>query len=153
MNNIFENPYFNKVVLTILAVLVKVIIDAIIKPEKDFKGLQKLFVIIIYYVTPIVVIIWLNLDNEISNSKSTTTLICVNIGIFLFNYFQSNLNNQYKIVSKFGKIETEKIKEINQINKVQAEKMKGLADNQNYILSELSSINDRIIKYFFKDKK
>lgn len=153
MSNIIENPYFTKIILTLIAIIIKIIIDVIIKPENDFKGLQKLTLLIIYYLVPILVIIWLNLDDKIDNSKYTTTLIVLNLGFFIFNFFQERLNEQYKIVSKFGKIEKEKIKEINIINNTQAEKMKGIVNNQNYILNELSKINDRIIKYIFETKK
>ena len=63
------------------------------------------------------------------------------------------ISQQYEIISKYGKIEKEKIKEINQINNTQAEKMKWIANNQNYILNELSKINDRIINYIYENKK
>ena len=46
----------------------------------------------------------------------------------------------------------DKVKEINHINEVQGEKMKAIVDNQNYILAELSKINDRIIGLYKTDK-
>ena len=42
--------------------------------------------------------------------------------------------------------------EINHINEVQGEKMKAIVDNQNYILAELSKINDRIIGLYKTEK-
>lgn len=150
---IIDNPYFTKITLTIIAVLVKIVIDGIIKPENDFKGFAKLFLVFLYYILPIVVIVWLNIDNNIENSKLTSSLIMLNIGFFIFNFFQGKINSQYEIISNYGKIEKEKIKEINTINNTQVEKMKGIVSNQNYILNELSKINDRIIKYIFETKK
>lgn len=148
MENITNSPYFSKVLLTIIAVVVKLILDSILKEEKELKGLQRLFSFGIYYALPIIVIVWLNLDTEIQNTKLNTTLIAFNIGIILFNYFQAKVNSQNKLIAQYGKIETEKIKEINQINTLQAEKMKAINNNQKYILNELSKINDRIINFF-----
>jgi hypothetical protein len=148
METITNNPYFSKILLTIIAVVFKLLLDSIYKDEKDLKGLLKLFSFGIYYILPFIVIIWLNLDNKIQNSKLYTSLIAFNIGIIIFNYFQTNITTQYKMITKNMKRENETIKEINQINTVQAEKMKAINENQKYILNELSSINDRIIKYF-----
>lgn len=149
MENISNNPYLFKIILTIITVVTKLIVGFILKAEKDYKGI----LIVAYYFVPLSVIIWLNIDNSIENSKLTSTLISLNIGLIIFNYLQTNITEQYKIVSQYGKIEKEKIKEINVINNTQAEKMKGIANNQNYILKELSNINDRIIKYIFETKK
>ena len=121
----------------------------ILKTEKNHKGVLIFF----YYLIPIFIIIWLNLDKEIENTKLTITLISINIGFLLFNYFQTKISEQYKTIGEYGKIEKEKIKEINNINNTQAEKMKGIVNNQNYILNELSKINDRIINYIYEKKK
>jgi hypothetical protein len=149
MENITSDPYFKGIILTTIGVLIKLFFGFIFKTEKNYKGI----LILIYYVLPIVIIVWLNLDNKVENSKLTTTIICVNIAFFIFNYLQMRINEQYEIVSKYGKIEKEKIKEINQINNSQAEKMRGIVNNQNYILNELSKINDRIINYIYENKK
>lgn len=148
---ITENPYFLKIILTIIAVIIKLVLDSIMKDENELKGLQKLFSFAIYFALPAVVILWLNLDTEIKDSKINTTLIAFNFALIIFNYFQSKINTQNQLISKFGKIESEKIKEINHINAVQVEKIIALNDNQKYILSEVSKINDRIIE-FFKEK-
>ena len=80
---------------------------------------------------------------------NTTSL---NFSLFLFNYFQSKISEQYKLLEKFSNEETNKVKEINHINQVQGEKMKAIVDNQNYILAELSKINDRIIGLYKTEK-
>ena len=69
----------------------------------------------------------------------------------MFNYFQSKINEQYKLLERFSNKEINKVKEIKHINEVQAAKMKAIVENQNYILSELSKINDRIIG-IYKEK-
>lgn len=99
---IIDNPYFTKITLTIIAILVKIVIDGIIKPENDFKGFAKILLAFLYYVLPILIIIWLNVDGNIENSKLTSSLIMLNIGFFIFNYFQGKINNQYEIISKYG---------------------------------------------------
>lgn len=149
MENIIANPYFKVIILTTIGVMIKLLFGFIFKTEKDYKGI----LIIVYYILPIVIIVWLNLDKNIENSKLTTTIIAINIALAIFNYLQMKISQQYEIISKYGKIEKEKIKEINEINNTQAEKMKGIANNQNYILNELSKINDRIINYIYENKK
>ena len=125
MDNITTNPYFDKIVLTIVAILIKLFFGFIFKTEKNYQGI----LVIIYYILPIGIIVWLNLDGNVENSKLTTTIICVNIGFAIFNYLQMKISEQYKIVARYGKIEKEKIKEINEINNTQAEKMKGIVNN------------------------
>lgn len=149
MNSFIENPYTGKIVLTAIAVLIKLFFGFIFKTEKNYKGL----LIIAYYILPIVTIIWMNLDSNIENTKKTTTIIGFNIAFLLFNYFQMKISEQYKIVSKFGEYEKDKIKELNHINNTSAEKLKAIANNQNYIMNELSKINDRIINYIYENKK
>ncbi|WP_282074093.1 hypothetical protein [Polaribacter atrinae] len=149
MNSFIENPYTGKIVLTTIAVLIKFFFGFIFKTEKDYKGL----LIIAYYILPIVTIIWMNLDENIENSKLTTSIIGINIALIIFNYLQMRISEQYIIVTKFGEFEKNRIKELNQINKTGAEKIKAIANNQNYILSELSKINDRIINYIYENKK
>jgi len=149
MENITSNPYFFKIILTIIGVITKLLFGFILKTEKNYKGILTL----LYYFLPIVVIIWLNLDNNIENSKLTSTLITLNIGLLIFNFLQTSINEIYSVALKFGEKDKENITKINAINNTQAEKMKGIAKNQNYILSELSKINDRLIKYIFETKK
>lgn len=149
MNSFIENPYTGKIILTAIAVLIKLFFGFIFKTEKDYKGL----LIIAYYILPIVTIIWLNLDENIENSKKTTTIIGMNFALLIFNYLQMRISEQYVIVTKFGEFEKSRTKELNQINKTGAEKIKAIANNQNYILNELSKINDRIINYIYENKK
>jgi hypothetical protein len=149
MNSFIENPYTGKIVLTTIAVLIKLFFGFVFKTEKDYKGL----LIIAYYILPIITIIWMNLDKNIENSKLTTTIIGINIAIIIFNYLQMRISEQYIIVTKFGEFEKNRIKELNEINKTGAEKIKAIANNQNYILSELSKINDRIINFIYENKK
>lgn len=162
MDKLIENPLFTKILITVIAVVIKVVLDAKLKDQKKVKGLQKLISIIIYYVLPIFIIVWLNIDDETKNNKLTTTLIAFNIGIMVFNFFQRKVYSQHKSIAEFIKTETERslevnkirnlqekrLKEMEQLNAVREEKMNAIHDNQKYISNELSNINDRIIKYF-----
>jgi hypothetical protein len=151
MEALINNPYFEKIVLTILAVLLKVVIDAITKDEKDLKAFYKLLLICSTYILPVITIIWLNLDDKVLHSKLNTTLICFNFSIIVFNHLQSRINENYKMISDLAKTEFDKVEKVKQINEVQVEKIKAINENQKYILNELSKINDRILGYF-KDK-
>ena len=146
--NFIEDPYTGKIILTTIAVLVKLFFGFIFKTEKDYRGI----LIIAYYLVPIITIAWMNLDDNVLDSKETTTIIGLNIAFLIFNYLQTKINEQYKIVSKFGEYEKDRIKELNHINNTGAEKLKAIANNQNYIMSELSKINDRIINYIYENK-
>jgi len=112
--------------------------------EKNYQGL----LIIAYYLLPIIVIFWLNFDNNIENSKLTTSIICINIALVIFNYLQQKITETDKMVEQLASTEFDKVKKVKQINAVQVEKVKSINDNQTYILNELSKINDRIIGHF-----
>lgn len=147
MEQVWENSYFNKIILTLIAVLAKLFFGFMFKIEKNYQGL----LIFTYYILPIIVVIWLNLDPNIENSKMTTTIICINIVLVIFNYLQQKITETAKLVGQLAKTEYDKVEQVKQINAVQVEKVKALNDNQKYILNELSKVNDRIIGYF-KDK-
>lgn len=151
METITENPYFSKIILTIVAVLMKFAIDSITKKDEEAKGLLKLFSLVTLYILPITIVVWLNLDQNVQNTKLNTTLIALNIGLVVFNYLQSRVTENYKIVGQLSKTEFDKVEQVKQINAVQVEKVNAINENQKYILNELSKINDRIIGYF-KDK-
>ncbi|WP_454245334.1 hypothetical protein [Psychroflexus sp. MBR-150] len=137
--------------MTILAIAIKIVVDTFIKPTETIKGISKLLLTLIYYVLPLTIIVWLNIDGNIENSKFTTTIIVLNFVFLLFNYFQSKINETNKMLEQLAKTEFDKVEKVKQINAVQVEKVKSINENQKYILSELSNINDRIIEYF-KDK-
>ncbi|MBK5214203.1 MAG: hypothetical protein JJE55_11150 [Flavobacteriaceae bacterium] len=147
MENITTNPYFDKIILTLIAVLIKLFFGFIFKTEKDYQGILT----IVYYILPITIVVWLNLDENAENSKLTTTIICVNIAFIIFNFLQQKIMETDKLVGQFAKTEYDKVEKVKQINAVQVEKMKAINNNQKYIMNELSRINDRIIGYF-KDK-
>ena len=151
MENITESPYFLKVVLTVLAVIVKFGIDAITKEKEDAKGLIKLFAFFVFYLLPITIIVWLNLDNRIDNNKFTATIIAFNFGLIIFNFLQTRVTETNRMLAQLAKAEFDKVEKVKQINETQVEKIKAINENQKYILNELSKINDRIIGYF-KDK-
>lgn len=151
MEIITENPYFSKIILTVLAVLIKLAIDSATKGKEEAKGLLKLFSICIFYLLPISIVVWLNVDQSVQNTKLNSTLIALNIGFAFFNYLQSRITENYKIVGKLSKTEYDKVEQVKQINAVQVEKVNAINENQKYILNELSKINDRVIECF-KDK-
>ena len=144
MEDFWVNPYTNKIILTAVALLTKLLFGFIFKTEKNYQGL----LIFAYYLLPITIIIWLNLDINIENSKLTTTIICINIALVIFNYLQQKVTETYKMVEQLANTEYDKIEKVKQINAVQVEKVKAINDNQTYILNELSKINDRVIGLF-----
>lgn len=144
MENITTNPYFDKIILTVIAVLIKLFFGFIFKTEKNYQGI----LILAYYILPITIVVWLNLDTNIENSKLTTTIICINLALVIFNYLQQKITETDKMLGQLAKTEYDKVEKVKQINAVQVEKVKAINENQKYILSELSKINDRIIGYF-----
>lgn len=144
MNDFWSNPYTLKILLSMVPLLVK----EIFKQDENLKGFYRVIVVMVYYLLPTVIIIWINLDDNISNSKLTNTIIAFNIGILIYNHLHSKLATNYNLLIKFTKSESNKVEEINRINETQSEKVKAVINNQNYILNEISKINDRIIKYF-----
>lgn len=151
MENISENPYFSKIVVTIFAVVIKLAIDSITKDKKEEKGLLKLISFLVFYLLPIAVIVWLNIDTQIENTKLTFTIIAFNVGLVVFNYLQTRISQTNKMFADLARAEFDKVEKVKEINAVQVEKVNAINQNQIYILSELSKINDRIIGYF-KDK-
>jgi hypothetical protein len=147
MENITTNPYFDKIILTLIAVLIKLFFGFIFNTEKNYQGILT----VVYYILPITIVVWLNLDENVENSKLTTTIIGINIGFIIFNFLLQKMGGTDKLVGQLAKTEYNKIEKIEQINAVQVEKIKAINDNQKYIMGELSRINDRIIGYF-KDK-
>ena len=144
MENITTNPYFDKIILTLIAVLIKLFFGFIFKTENNYQGILT----IVYYILPITIVVWLNLDENVENSKLTTTIICINIAFIIFNFLQQKFIKTDKLVEQLAKTEYKKVEEVKQINAVQIEKIKSINNNQKYILGELSRINDRIIGYF-----
>jgi cytochrome c biogenesis factor len=128
METLINSPYFEKIILTILAVVLKLIIDAITKGEKDLKALSKLLLICATYILPVITIIWINLDDKVIDSKLNTTLICFNFSIIVFNHLQSRINENYKMIGDLAKTEFDKVEKVKQINEVQVEKIKGIVD-------------------------
>jgi hypothetical protein len=126
MENITENPYFLKVVLTILAVVIKLGIDSITKDKEEAKGLIKLFAFFVFYLLPITIIVWLNLDNSVENNKLTSTIIAFNIGLIIFNYLQTRITETNKMLADLAKAEFDKVEKVRQINETQVEKIKAI---------------------------
>lgn len=143
MNELIENPYLSKIILTAIPIAFKIIFNDV----TDLKGAIKFINKIVVYVLPLLAIIWLNADANVPESKFTNTIITFNMLILLHNFIQDKIIENYKIVAHSSKVGKKKVKEINQINQVQAEKMNGIVTNQNYLLKEVSKINDRFIQH------
>lgn len=143
MNGLIENPYLSKIILTVIPIIFKIIF----KDVTDLKGAIKFINKAVVYVMPLVAIIWLNADAGVPASKFTNTIITFNMLVLLHNFIQDKIIENYKIVTQSSKVGKKKVKEINHINEVQAEKMKSIVANQNYLLNEVSKINDRFIQH------
>lgn len=148
MNSLVDSPYFGKIMLTIVAVIVKLVFGFILKNEKNNQGL----LLIAYYVLPITIIVWLNFDSNISNSKLTTTIMCINISLVVFNYLQYKTAQTEKKQDDMLRDDISKLAKAKELNAIQIEKINALTDNQKFIMSEVSKMNDKLMDYY-RDKK
>lgn len=146
MEDIFNSSTTYQVILS----LITIIITEIIKSDYNKKNLKNSVFRTINFIIPVLIIFWIIFENKNSQSLSIYNILIVifNFSLFLFNYFQSKISEQYKLLEKFANEETNKVKEINHINEVQGEKMKAIVNNQNYILAELSKMTDRINRIY-----
>jgi len=145
MKELFANPLISKLIISLIPLIIK----EVIKHNRDLKKSILNTLTLFNFLIPISVIIWLNIDCNVVSSKFTTTLIAFNFFIILFNLLLPKVNTQNQTISKFIDIENDKVKQVNHINEVQVEKMKAIVSNQEYILSEISRINDRIMNLIF----
>ena len=147
-----EEIFSSSTIYQIILSLVPIILTEVIKSDYNEKNFKNSIFKTTNFIIPVGIIIWVIIENKKFETLSVYNILIVvfNFSIFLFNYFQTKINEQYKLLERFSNEETNKVKEINHINEVQAEKMKAIVQNQNYILSELSKINDRIIGLYKK---
>jgi asparagine N-glycosylation enzyme membrane subunit Stt3 len=117
MENILESPYFLKIVLTILAVVIKLAIDAVTKGKEDAKGLIKLSTFFIFYLLLVTIIVWINLDNHIGYNKLT-----FNIGLIVFSYLQTRVTETNRILANLANVQFDEFKKLKQINEVQVKR-------------------------------
>ena len=150
MEDIFNNSTTYQIILS----LITIILTEIIKSDYNKKNLKNSFFRTVNFIIPVLIIFWIIIENKNKMTLSIYNILIIifNFSLFIFNYFQSKISQQYKLLEKFANEETNKVKEINHINEVQGEKMKAIVDNQNYILAELSKINDRIIGLYKMEK-
>lgn len=150
MEDIFNNSTTYQIILS----LITIILTEIIKSDYNNKNLKNSFFRTVNFIIPVLIIFWIIIENKDKQTLSIYNILIIifNFSLFIFNYFQSKISQQYKLLEKFANEETNKVKEINHINEVQGEKMKAIVDNQNYILAELSKINDRIIGLYKTEK-
>lgn len=148
-----EEIFSSSTTYQIILGLIPIILTEVIKSDYNEKNFKNSIFRTTNFIIPIGIIFWVIIENKKLETLSVYNILIVvfNFSIFLFNYFQTKINEQYKLLERFSNEETNKVKEINHINEVQAEKMKAIVENQNYILSELSKINDRIIG-LYKEK-
>ncbi len=148
----FEEIFSSSTTYQIILGIIPVILTEVIKSDYNEKNFKNSIFRTTNIIIPIGIIIWVIIENKKLETLSVYNILIVvfNFSIFLFNYFQTKINEQYKLLERFSNEEINKVKEINHINAVQAEKMKAIVENQNYILSELSKINDRIIGLYKK---
>lgn len=149
----FEEIFSSSTTYQIILGFIPVILTEFIKSDYSVKNFKNSILRTTNFIIPIGIIIWVIIKNKNFGTLSVYNILIVvfNFSMFLFNYFQSKINEQYKLLERFSNEEINKVKDINHINEVQAEKMKAIVNNQNYILSELSKINDRIID-MYKEK-
>ena len=146
----FEEIFSTSTTYQIILGLIPVIITELIKSDFDKKNFINSIFRTVNFIIPIVIIFWLLIENKNNKTLSIYDILIVifNFSIFLFNYFQTKIKEQYRLVERFSNEEINKIKEINHINEVQAEKMKCINENQKYLIQEVSKINDRINRLY-----
>jgi hypothetical protein len=134
----------------IMLSLLTIILTEFIKSDFNKKNLKNSFFRTINFIIPISIIFWIIIENRNNQTLNIYNILIIifNFSLFLFNYFESRISEQYKLLEKFANEETSKVQEINHINAVQGEKMKAIVDNQNYILAELSKTTDRINRIY-----
>ena len=136
MEDIINSSTTYQVILSLLTI----ILTEFIKSDFNKKNLKNSVFRTINFIIPISIIFWIIVENKNNQTLSIYNILIIifNFSLFLFNYFQSRISEQYKLLEKFANEETDKVKEINHINEVQGEKLKAIVNNQNYILAELS---------------
>lgn len=129
---------------------IPIILTEFIKSDFNKKNFKNSILRTVNFIIPIGIITWITTDNKDIETLSiyNTLIVIFNFSIFLFNYFQTKINEQYKLLERFSKEEIDKVNEINHINEVQAEKMKCINDNQKYLIQEVSKLNDRINRLY-----
>ena len=130
--------------------LIPVILTEFIKSDYNEKNFKNSILRSINFILPIGIIVWIILENKNSTTLSVYNILIVvfNFAMFLYNYFQTKISEQYKLLSKFSNEEINKVKQINHINEVQAEKINCINDNQKYLIQEVSKMNDRINRLY-----
>lgn len=146
----FEEIFSSSTTYQIILGFIPVVLTEYIKSDFNEKNFKNSLLRTINYIVPIGIILWIILENKDSETLHVYDILIVvfNFSIFLFNYFQTKISEQYKLLERFSNEETNKVKEINHINEVQAEKMKCINENQKYLIEEVSKVNDRINRLY-----
>ena len=145
-----EEIFSSSLTYQIFLGLIPVILTEFIKSDYNEKNFKNSILRSINFILPIGIIVWIILENKNSTTLSVYNILIVvfNFAMFLYNYFQTKISEQYKLLSKFSNEEINKVKQINHINEVQAEKMNCINDNQKYLIQEVSKMNDRINRLY-----
>lgn len=145
-----EEIFSSSITYQIIIGLIPIILTELIKSDYNEKNFKNSLLRSINFILPVGIIIWIILENKNSETLSVYNILMIvfNFAMFLYNYFQTKISEQYKLLSKFSSEEINKVKEINHINEVQAEKMNCINDNQKYLIQEVSKMNDRINRLY-----
>ncbi len=145
-----EEIFSSSITYQIIIGLIPIILTELIKSDYNEKNFINSLLRSINFILPVGIIIWIILENKNSETLSVYNILIIvfNFAMFLYNYFQTKISEQYKLLSKFSSEEINKVKEINHINEVQAEKMNCINDNQKYLIQEVSKMNDRINRLY-----
>jgi len=145
-----EEIFSSSITYQIIIGCIPIILTEFIKSDYNENNFKNSLLRSINFILPIGIIIWIILENKNSETLSVYNILIVvfNFAMFLYNYFQTKISEQYKLLSKFSNEEINKVKQINHINEVQAEKMNCINDNQKYLIQEVSKINDRINRHY-----
>ncbi len=119
-----EEIFSSSITYQIIIGLIPIILTEFIKADYNEKNFKNSLLRSVNFILPIGIIIWIILENKNSETLSVYNILIIvfNFAMFLYNYFQSKISEQYKLLSKFSNEEINKVKQINHINEVQAEK-------------------------------
>lgn len=121
-----EEIFSSSITYQIIIGFIPIILTEFIKSDYNENNFKNSLLRSINFILPIGIIIWIILENKNSETLSVYNILIVvfNFAMFLYNYFQGKISEQYKLLSKFSNEEINKVKQINHINEVQAEKIK-----------------------------
>ena len=99
-----EEIFSSSITYQIIIGLIPIILTEFIKADYNEKNFKNSLLRSVNFILPIGIIIWIILENKNSETLSVYNILIIvfNFAMFLYNYFQSKISEQYKLLSKFS---------------------------------------------------